>query len=308
MILIFDREEKTRLDSYLSEVLEDMSRSHIQKLIKDGGITVSGKRVKSGYQLSGGEEIFVPEEEPEIPEILPENIPLDIVYEDEDVIVINKPKGMVVHPAAGHNTGTLVNALLYHCRDSLSGINGVLRPGIVHRIDMDTTGLLIACKNDRAHRAIAEQLAEHSITRRYLALVHGTFSETEGCIDKPIARSEKDRKKMAVAPLGKGKEAITHYRVLARYRDASLIECRLETGRTHQIRVHMSSIGHPLFGDCVYGLKRDRYLAYGQFLHAKVLGFVHPVSGKYMEFSANLPEYFQDVLKKMPEPELLSEF
>ncbi|MDO4265748.1 MAG: RluA family pseudouridine synthase [Eubacteriales bacterium] len=308
MILKFDREEKTRLDSYLSDALKDMSRSHIQKLIRSGEITVNGAASKPGCLLSPGDEIEIPETEPCEPEILPEDIPLDIVYEDADLIVVNKPKGMVVHPAAGHNGGTLVNALLYHCKDSLSGINGVLRPGIVHRIDMDTTGLLIACKNDSSHRSIAEQLAVHSITRRYLALVHGCIREDEGTVDRPIGRSDKDRKKMSVVSPEKGKHAVTHYRVLARCPEASLVECRLETGRTHQIRVHMASIGHPLFGDCVYGTKKDRYLSFGQFLHAKVLGFVHPSTGEYMEFSAPLPDYFLDVLKKLKLTQELSEY
>lgn len=277
-----------------------MSRSHIQKQIKSGFITVNGCAAKSGYELRSGDKIFVPEQqEPERIAAEAENIPLDIVYEDADLIVVNKPKGMVVHPAAGHQSGTLVNALLYHCKDSLSGINGELRPGIVHRIDMDTTGLLVACKNDAAHAAIAEQLAVHSITRRYLALVHGTFQETEGTVDLPIGRSEKDRKKMSVCPPGKGRNAVTHYRVIEAFKSAALIECRLETGRTHQIRVHMSYLHHPLFGDQVYGMKKDPYLHFGQFLHAAVLGFIHPRTGAYMEFSAPLPDYFEAVLAKL---------
>ena len=300
MTLQYDRAEKCRLDSYLSEYFEDMSRSHLQKEIKAGHIRVNGASVKSGYELRTGDMIDVPDpSEPEISGAEAENIPLDIVYEDSDLIVINKPKGMVVHPAVGHQSGTLVNALLYHCRDSLSGINGKLRPGIVHRIDMDTTGLLVACKNDTAHKSIAEQLAVHSITRRYLALVHGTFREQEGTVDLPIGRSDKDRKKMAVCARGKGRNAVTHYRVLETFRDASLIECRLETGRTHQIRVHMSYLHHPLFGDPVYGLKKDPCLRYGQFLHAAVLGFIHPRTRQYMEFSAPLPDYFEAELKKL---------
>ena len=282
-----------------------MSRSHLQKEIKTGRITVNGGMVKTGYELRFGDIIGVPEpSEPEASGIEAEDIPLDVVYEDADLIVINKPKGMVVHPAAGHQSGTLVNALLYHCRDSLSGINGELRPGIVHRIDMDTTGLLVVCKNDAAHTAIAEQLAVHSITRRYLALVHGTFRNDEGIVDLPIGRSEKDRKKMAVCAPGKGRNAVTHYRVLESFPNASLIECRLETGRTHQIRVHMSYLHHPLFGDPVYGMKKDPYISHGQFLHAAVLGFVHPRTGKYMEFSAPLPDYFESVLEKLRFSEL----
>ena len=300
MILKYDKPEKTRIDSYLSEVLEDMSRSHIQKKIREGAITVFGKPVKSGFLLSQGDEIALPEEEePEPMEAEPEDTPLDIVYEDQDVIVINKPKGMVVHPAAGHATGTLVNALLYHCGSSLSGINGILRPGIVHRIDKDTTGLLMVCKNDAAHTALSEQLAVHSITRRYLALVRGNIRQEEGTVDLPIARSDKDRKKMAVASPGKGRRAVTHFRVLEHFRDAALLECRLETGRTHQIRVHMAHIGHPLFGDPVYGIKKDPYIGEGQFLHAAVLGFRHPSTGEYMEFTAPLPEYFSRMLEKL---------
>lgn len=299
MLLQYDSEDKVRLDSYLSDHLKGMSRSHIQKEIKKGRILVGGNAVKAGYLLSRGEEIEVFEDaEPEETEVRAEEIPLSIVYEDEDVIVVNKPKGMVVHPAAGHAEGTLVNALLWHCRNSLSGINGELRPGIVHRIDKDTTGLLIACKNDAAHQCIAAQLAAHSITRRYLALVHGRFSEAEGTVDLPIGRSEKDRKKMAVVGEGRGRRAVTHYQVLETYGDLSLISCRLETGRTHQIRVHMSYIGHPLLGDPVYGQKKDPYVKYGQFLHAAVLGFVHPRTGQYMEFEAPLPAYFSEILRK----------
>lgn len=298
--ITYEHTEKTRIDSYLSELLEGMSRSHIQKQLKEGRITVNGGQVKSGYLLNQGDLIQLPEQEaPEETALLPEDIPLDIVYEDQDLIVVNKPKGMVVHPAAGHGTGTLVNALLFHCRDSLSGINGELRPGIVHRIDKDTTGLLVACKNDAAHRAIAEQLAVHSITRRYIALVHGNIREEEGTVDLPIARSEKDRKKMAPAAPGKGRNAVTHYRVLEHFQDAALVECRLETGRTHQIRVHMSYIKHPLFGDPVYGIRKDPYTDQGQFLHAAVLGFIHPRTGRYMEFSAPLPDYFTELLGKI---------
>ena len=233
------------------------------------------------------------------PEIVPEDIPLDILYEDHDVILVNKPKGMVVHPAAGHYTGTLVNALMFHCKEDLSGINGVLRPGIVHRIDMDTTGIIIACKNDLAHNSIAAQLKEHSITRRYQAIVHGALKDDEGVIDEPIGRSPKDRKKMAVN-YNNGKSAVTHYKVLTRFKDFTHIECRLETGRTHQIRVHMASIGHPLLGDAVYGPAKCPYKLQGQTLHAGILGFVHPRTGEYMEFSAPLPEYFEELLRKLP--------
>ena len=293
--------QKQRLDSYLSEALKDMSRSHIKKMIDDGKILVNSKNAKPGYILKNGDSIFVEEAalEPEDVGIESEDIELDIAYEDDDVIVINKPKDMVVHPAAGHYEGTLVNALMYHCRDSLSGINGELRPGIVHRIDKDTTGLIIACKNDAAHNSIAEQLKEHSITRRYIALVHGVVKEDEGRIDRPIARSRKDRKKMAVSDEPNAKNAVTNYRVLERFRDATLVECRLETGRTHQIRVHMSYIGHPLFGDEVYGLKKDSSRGQGQYLHAAVLGFRHPSTGEYIELSSELPEYFEQTLEKL---------
>lgn len=295
--LIYNSNIKKRLDSYLSEVFEDMSRSHITGMIKDGLITVNGKKVKAGYSLCENDIIDaeIPYE-PVSVEIIPENIPLDTVYEDNDVIVVNKPKNMVVHPAAGHNTGTLVNALMYHCKDSLSGINGELRPGIVHRIDKDTTGLIIACKNDNSHNIIAAQLKSHSITRRYIALVTGNIKEDEGTVDKNIGRSRSDRKKMAVCAPGEGRNAVTHYKVLERFGQYTLVECRLETGRTHQIRVHMSSIGHPLAGDETYGFKNDKFSGHGQYLHAAVLGFIHPVSGEYMEFSAPLPDYFEKTL------------
>ena len=235
-------------------------------------------------------------------EIIPENIPLDILYEDEDVILINKPKRMVVHPAAGHYTGTLVNALMYHCKENLSGINGELRPGIVHRIDMDTTGVIIACKNDVSHRLIAEQLKEHSIKRKYQAIVYGAFKMDEGTIEGPIGRSKTDRKKMAIVP--DGKAAITHYRVIKNYtspngNNFAHIECGLETGRTHQIRVHMASIGHPLLGDEVYGAAKNPFKLQGQALHAEMLGFVHPRTGEYMEFHAPLPQYFLELLKRL---------
>ncbi len=308
MILQYSSQEnsKIRIDSYLSEALEDMSRSRIQNLIKSGEITVNGAKVKAGYQLMDGDSICIHIPEPEEIAVEPENIPLDIVYEDADVIVVNKPKGMVVHPANGHNSGTLVNALLYHCRDSLSGINGEMRPGIVHRIDMDTTGLIIACKNDRAHNSIAAQLEEHSIERKYIALVYHNFSEEEGTVDANLDRSRTDRKKMAVCNSMEGRHAVTHYKVLERFparppfkMPLCLIECRLETGRTHQIRVHMSHIGHPLAGDEVYGLKKDPLCGNGQYLHAAVLGFVHPSTGEKMHFEAPLPEYFSKTLEKL---------
>ena len=287
-----------RIDKYLSEQLEDMTRSHIQKLIKENMVRVNGMTVKSNFKLSASDQIEVEIPELKEPDILPENIPLDILYEDQDILVVNKPKGMVVHPAPGHYTGPLVNAIMYHCKDNLSGINGVMRPGIVHRIDMDTTGSLLICKNDRAHQALAKQLKEHSITRKYHAIVHGRLKEDEGTIDKPIGRHPIDRKKMSVHCTN-GREAVTHYRVLKRFQQFTYIECQLETGRTHQIRVHMSSIGHPILGDQVYGPAKCPYKLQGQTLHAKVLGITHPTTGKYMEFDAPLPDYFQGLLEKM---------
>lgn len=287
-----------RIDKYLSEQLEDMTRSHIQKLIKENMVRVNGMAVKSNFKLSASDQIEVEIPELKEPDILPENIPLDILYEDQDILVVNKPKGMVVHPAPGHYTGTLVNAIMYHCKDNLSGINGVMRPGIVHRIDMDTTGSLLICKNDCAHQALAEQLKEHSITRKYHAIVHGRLKEDEGTIDKPIGRHPIDRKKMSVHCTN-GREAITHYRVLKRFQQFTYIECQLETGRTHQIRVHMSSIGHPILGDQIYGPAKCPYKLQGQTLHAKVLGITHPTTGEYMEFDAPLPDYFQGLLEKM---------
>ena len=286
-----------RIDKFLAEQLDSYSRSYIQKLLKEDGVQISGKPVKANYKLSGGEiiTILIPEQtEPDIPA---ENIPLDILYEDEDLLVVNKPKGMVVHPAAGHYSGTLVNALMYHCKDDLSGINGVLRPGIVHRIDQNTTGSLIICKNDLAHQSIAKQLKEHSITRRYRAIVHGNLKEDEGTINAPIGRHPIDRKKMAMN-VKNAKEAITHWKVLQRIGQYTYIECRLETGRTHQIRVHMSGIHHPILGDDVYGPAKCPIKGLqGQTLHAQVIGFIHPRTGEYMEFQAPLPEYFEKLLK-----------
>lgn len=288
-----------RIDKFLAEQYENLSRSFLQKLLKSGEVMVGGRPVKASYKVAEGDLISFEVPEAVEPEIVPEDIPLDILYEDHDVILVNKPKGMVVHPAAGHYTGTLVNALMFHCKEDLSGINGVLRPGIVHRIDMDTTGVIIACKNDLAHNSIAAQLKEHSITRRYQAIVHGALKDDEGVIDEPIGRSPKDRKKMAVN-YNNGKPAVTHYKVLTRFKDFTHIECRLETGRTHQIRVHMASIGHPLLGDAVYGPAKCPYKLQGQTLHAGILGFLHPRTGEYMEFSAPLPEYFEELLRKLP--------
>ena len=284
-----------RIDKFLSETLPEYSRSFIQKVVKDGGVLVDEKCVKSNYKLSAGQILKLNVPELVEPDIIPEDIALDILYEDDDIIVVNKPKGMVVHPAAGHYTGTLVNALMYHCRDNLSGINGVTRPGIVHRIDMNTTGGLVACKNDAAHIFLSEQLAVHSITRKYNAIVHNSFKDNSGTVDAPIGRHQIDRKKMAI-DYKNGRNAVTHYSVISNYGKYAHIECQLETGRTHQIRVHMSSIGHPLLGDDVYGSGKSPYRLEGQTLHARVLGFVHPSTGKYMEFEAPLPDYFKEII------------
>lgn len=287
-----------RLDRYLAEELPDLSRSYIQKVIKDGGVSLKEKPLKANYKVSPGDVIQL-----ELPpvvemEVLPEDLPLDILYEDADLIFVNKPKDMVVHPSAGHFSGTLVNGLLYHCRGELSGINGVMRPGIVHRIDKDTTGVLVVCKNDRAHNKVAEQLKEHSITRRYRAVVCGNLKEDEGTVDAAIGRHPVERKRMAVVSMG-GRHAVTHYRVLERFGKYTYIECELETGRTHQIRVHMASVGHPILGDEVYGRGKAPFELHGQVLHAMVLGVVHPSTGKYIEVEAPLPGYFAELLKKL---------
>ena len=289
-----------RIDKYLSSVNEQLSRSYIQKLLKSGLVLVDGKPVKASYQVDEGDVISLDIPEAVEPEIEPEDMDLDILYEDQDVILVNKPKGMVVHPAAGHYSHTLVNGLMYHCKDQLSGINGVMRPGIVHRIDMDTTGVIIACKNDMAHNSIAAQLKEHSITRRYQAIVHGVLKDDTGTIEGPIGRHPTDRKKMSIN-YNNGKNAVTHYKVLKRFRQYTHVECRLETGRTHQIRVHMASIGHPLLGDLVYGPGKCPIPGLqGQTLHAGILGFIHPRTGEYMEFTAPLPEYFTKLLNTLP--------
>lgn len=298
--LVFEVEindEGTRIDRFLALKLEDLSRSYVQKLISDEKVFVNDKLVSASYKLCSDDLVSVEVPDPAILEVAAEDIPLDIVYEDEDVILINKPKNMVVHPAAGHFGGTIVNALLFHCKGNLSGINGVMRPGIVHRIDKDTTGIIIACKNDRAHNAIAMQLSEHSITRRYYAICHNPFHEEEGIVDAPIGRNPNDRKKMAVNHTH-GKPAVTHYRVLENFKNYAFIECQLETGRTHQIRVHMSSIGHPLLGDVLYCNVKSPFQLQGQTLHAGVLGFIHPSTGEYMEFTAPLPDYFEALLNK----------
>lgn len=296
---IMENEDGERIDSYLAKKLDGKSRSFLQKLIKDGYVKVNDKPVKANYRLRLGDRVEAVIPKVRKPDIIAENIPLDILYEDKDIIVVNKPKQMVVHPAPGHLSGTLVNALMYHCGEELSGINGTMRPGIVHRIDMDTTGSLIACKNDTAHQHLAKQLKEHSIYRIYEAVVHGSLPKDEGTIRTPIGRHPTDRKKMSVHTRH-GREAVTHYRVLKRFKDYTYIQCRLETGRTHQIRVHMASIGHPILGDAVYGPKKCPFPELtGQTLHAKTIGFTHPGTGKYMEIHTPLPPYFLDILDKI---------
>lgn len=296
--LVSEEQEDVRIDRYLSEICGELSRSYIQKLLKNGDVFVGGKAVKASYKVAPGDEIELEVPDAVEPEITAEEMDLDILYEDEDVILINKPKGMVVHPAAGHYSGTLVNGLMAHCRDQLSGINGVLRPGIVHRIDMDTTGVLIVCKNDFAHNSLAAQLKEHSITRKYRAIVHGRLTE-DGTVHTTIGRHPARRKEMAVNVPG-GKDAVTHYHVLETFDQFTYVECRLETGRTHQIRVHMKSIGHPVLGDDVYGPARCPVPGLqGQTLHAMTIGFIHPGTGEYVEFTAPLPDYFTELLEKL---------
>lgn len=290
-----------RLDAVLSEEFHDFSRSFLQKLISSGLVVLenSSKKLKPGYKVMAQDVFSISIPEPEPLDVQPENIPLDIRYEDDDLLIVNKPQGMVVHPAAGHTSGTLVNALMYHCRDHLSGINGILRPGIVHRIDMDTSGILVVCKNDKAHRLIADQLKVHSITRRYHAIVYGHFKTLTGTVDAPIGRHPADRKKMSINHKN-GKDARTNYTVLESLKqNFSYIECALETGRTHQIRVHMASLNHPLLGDKLYGPAKSPFHLEGQLLHARVLGFVHPSTNQYVEFEAELPEHFEQVLLKL---------
>lgn len=296
--IVPEKSSGLRIDKFLTEICPDYTRSFLQKLLKSELVEVNGKPVKSSYKTTAGDTVTFEVPEAVEAEITAQEMPLDILYEDEDVILINKPKGMVVHPAAGHYEGTLVNGLMHHCREQLSGINGVMRPGIVHRIDMDTTGVLIVCKNDLAHNSIAEQLKVHSITRKYYAVVFGSLKDDEGTIHAPIGRHPNDRKKMSINSKN-GKDAVTHYKVLERFHGYTLVECRLETGRTHQIRVHMASIGHPLLGDQVYGPAKQPFRLQGQTLHAGVLGFLHPRTGEYMEFSAPLPKYFEELLEKL---------
>lgn len=294
MILeITENQAGERIDRFLADS-QDLTRSFLQKILKEGEVIVNGKSVKANYKLRKGDRIEFEIPEAVEPDIVAEDIPLSILYEDADVLVVDKPKGMVVHPAAGHYSRTLVNAVMYHCKGELSGINGVLRPGIVHRIDRDTTGSIIICKNDMAHNEITRQLKEHSINRRYRAIVTGVLKDEEGTIEGAIGRDKKDRKKMAIT--ADGKPAVTHYRVLQRFKHYTYVECVLETGRTHQIRVHMASIGHPLLGDEVYGRRSDKYKCEGQCLHAMTLGFHHPRTGEYIEVNAPLPPYFEHLL------------
>jgi len=290
--------EEERIDKCISNYMDTLSRNYIQKIIKEGNVSVNDKIVKANYRVKAEDRVrfIIPDNvEPDIPA---QNIPLDILYEDSDILIINKPKNMVVHPAPGHYEGTVVNAVLYHCKGQLSGINGVMRPGIVHRIDKDTTGSIIICKNDEAHNAIAALLKTHDITRKYRAIVYGHIKNEQGTIDAPIGRHPNDRKKMAVN-VKNGKRAVTHYKVLEHFDKYTYIECQLETGRTHQIRVHMASIGYPLLGDDVYSGRKSPFKLEGQVLHAMTIGFVHPKSQKYVEFEAPLPEYFKKLLENL---------
>ena len=287
--------ENKRIDAYLSEKLEDTSRVAIQRLITNGKVLVNGKTIKASYKVQAGDKIQVEEEIPVEVSLKAQEIPLDIIYEDNDIIVINKPKGMVVHPANGNPDGTLVNAIMAICKDSLSGIGGEIRPGIVHRLDKDTSGIIIVAKNDKAHINLSEQIKDHKVKKTYIALVRGIVKENEATINMPIGRNEKDRKKMAVTK--KGKEAITHFKVLQRYDKYTLLQVNIETGRTHQIRVHLSQIGYPIVGDEVYSNGKNEWNIKGQCLHAKSLEFTHPITGETMHLEAELPEYFENIIK-----------
>lgn len=292
--------DEIRIDQYLKSVSDSLSRTYIQKLIKDGCVSINGKVIsKASINVSEEDEIVLNLPNPLPLEIKPQDIPLDIIYEDDDFLIVNKPKGMVVHPAPGHLEDTMVNALLFHCKESLSGINGIMRPGIVHRIDMDTTGSIIVCKNDLSHNKIAAQLKEHSINRIYVGIVQGIIKESQGTVDMYIARDKNDRKKMGITDSLHGKRAITHYRVLEQFKDYSFVEFKLETGRTHQIRLAMNSIHHPLLGDYVYGTDKNKFKVKGQLLHAKTIGFIHPGTNEYVEYSAELPEEFINVLNNL---------
>ncbi len=295
--LVGEDEEGYRLDVYLSEQLGDMSRSYIQKIIKDKKVEVNGKVEKAKYLVKEDDKIKIEIPTPKLLEVLPQDIPIDIVYEDNDVLIVNKPQNMVVHPAPGNYENTLVNAILYHCKDKLSSINGVIRPGIVHRIDKDTSGLLMIAKNNNAHNSLAEQLKDHSITREYEFICHGVVKEDKITVDKPLGRNPKDRLKMAIVK--DGKRAVTHFEVIQRFDNFTHMRARLETGRTHQIRVHALSINHPLLGDPVYGPKNSKFKLEGQTLHAKKIGFIHPTTNEYIEFDSELPNYFKDVIKKL---------
>ncbi len=289
--------DNKRIDAYLSEKLEDTSRVTIQRLIANAKVLVNGKTVKASYKVQVGDTIQVEEEIPVEISLKAQNIPVDIIYEDQDIIVVNKPKGMVVHPANGNPDGTLVNAIMAICKDSLSGIGGEIRPGIVHRLDKDTSGIIIVAKNDKAHIHLSEQIKEHQVKKTYIALVRGIVKENEATINMPIGRSEKDRKKMAVTK--KGKEAITHFKVIQRYDKYTLLQVNIETGRTHQIRVHLSQIGYPIVGDEVYSNGKNEWNVKGQCLHAKSLEFTHPITGEKMYLEAKLPEYFENILKDL---------
>lgn len=294
-VFIVDEElQDIRIDKYLNEFLKDNSRTYIQKLIKNGNVLVNDNLCKANYRVQSEDRISVDIPTPVTADILPENIPIDIIYEDDDILIVNKPKDLVVHPAPGHYTGTLVNALMYHCKDNLSNINGVLRPGIVHRIDKDTTGALIVCKNDYSHNFIATQLKEHSITREYVGIVCGVVKDDKGVIDAPIGRNKIKRKEMCINELN-GKNAVTHYEVIRRFEKYTLMKFNLETGRTHQIRVHMASINHPLLGDEIYNHNKCPFKLQGQCLHARTIGFIHPMTKKYVEFEAKIPEYFSNL-------------
>ncbi|MBQ2890542.1 MAG: RluA family pseudouridine synthase [Clostridia bacterium] len=296
--IIFDvNENNIRIDKFLASSLEDFTRSRIQKLIDEGCVTINDRPVKANYKVKSGERVAVQIPDAAEIDVAAEEIPLDIVYEDDCMLVVNKPQGMVVHPAAGNYSGTLVNALLSYCPDSLSGINGEKRPGILHRIDKDTSGLLLVAKNDIAHKSLSEQIKAHSLTREYRALVHGNIKEDEGTINAPIGRHPVNRKKMAITEKN-SREAITHFKVLERFPGFTYVSCRLETGRTHQIRVHLSSRGHSIVGDKTYGVK-DKFGLEGQLLHACRVGFIHPISGEYMEFMRDVPDYFEKVLLKL---------
>ena len=296
--IIFDvNENNIRIDKFLAETLEDFTRSRIQKLIDEGCVTVNDAVVKANYKVKTGDSVTVNVPLASEIDVVPEDIPLDIVYEDDCMLVVNKPQGMVVHPAAGNYSGTLVNALLHYCPETLSGINGEKRPGILHRIDKDTSGLLLVAKNDIAHKSLSEQIKAHSLTREYRALAHGNIKEDEGTINAPIGRHPVDRKKMAITEKN-SREAITHFKVLERFSGYTYVSCRLETGRTHQIRVHLSSRGHSIVGDKTYGVK-DKFGLEGQLLHACRVGFIHPISGEYMEFMRDVPDYFEKVLDKL---------